>query len=52
MMSRERIYPDEPAGPFPRPPTTLADREGREIEVRPYDGSDGEFEALVEMYDC
>ncbi|QLG28113.1 GNAT family N-acetyltransferase [Halorarum halophilum] len=48
----DRIYPDEPAGPFPDPPFSFTDGEGREIEIRPYDGSDGEFEALVEMYDA
>ena len=50
-MSRQRLYPDEPAGPFPTPPTTLTDREDRDIEIRAYDGSDEEFEALVAMYD-
>jgi GNAT superfamily N-acetyltransferase len=49
-MSRERVYPDEPAGPFPSPPTTVEDREGRDVEVRVYDGSDEEFESLVGMY--
>lgn len=42
-----RIYPDDPAGPFPEPPRTYTDAEGRAIEFRSYDG---EFEALVEMY--
>ncbi len=54
-MSRNRIYPDEPAGPFPEPPVTFEDREGREIEIRPYvpsdDGDNDELEALVAMYD-
>ncbi|UIO99935.1 GNAT family N-acetyltransferase [Halobaculum sp. CBA1158] len=55
-MSGDRIYPDEPAGPFEPPPTTFEDREGRAIEIRPYppdaDGESGEaaFESLVEMY--
>lgn len=44
-MSRE--YPDEVAGPYESPPRSFTDREGRDIEVRRYDG---EFEALVEMY--
>lgn len=48
----DRIYPDEPAGPFSEPPFSFEDGEGRAIEVRPYDGSDGEFEALVGMYDA
>ena len=44
-MSRE--YPDEVAGPYEAPPRAFTDREGREIEIRRYDG---EYEALVEMY--
>ena len=47
----ERVYPDEPAEAFEAPPLTFEDREGREIEIRPYDGSDRETEALVEMYE-
>ncbi|MFC4358061.1 GNAT family N-acetyltransferase [Halobium salinum] len=63
-MAGERIYPDEVAGPFPRPPVSFEDREGRTIEVRAYDTRDRdetgdggtdrsaeEFEALVAMYD-
>ncbi|QLG60889.1 GNAT family N-acetyltransferase [Halorarum salinum] len=50
----DRIFPDEPAGPFPAPPSSFTDAEGREIEIRPFGGDaaegDGEFEALVEMY--
>ncbi|MFC7097155.1 GNAT family N-acetyltransferase [Halobaculum marinum] len=55
-MSGDRIYPDERAGPFAPPPLTFEDREGRDIEVRPYppsaEGEEGEaeFEALVRMY--
>ncbi|PSP54910.1 GNAT family N-acetyltransferase [Halobacteriales archaeon QS_1_67_19] len=48
MSPSERTYPDEPAGPFPEPPLSVTDKEGREIEIRPY--ADGEFEAVVEMY--
>ena len=44
-MSRE--YPDAVAGPYEAPPRRFVDREGREIEVRRYQG---EYEALVEMY--
>jgi RimJ/RimL family protein N-acetyltransferase len=44
-MSRE--YPDEVAGPYEAPPRSFTDREGRDIEVRRYDG---EFEELVDMY--
>jgi GNAT superfamily N-acetyltransferase len=49
-MAHDRVYPDEPAGPFPSPPISFADREGREIEIRAYDGTEREREALVEMY--
>lgn len=49
-MSPDRRYSDEPSGPFEAPPQTFEDREGREIELRVYDGSDAEFEALVSMY--
>jgi GNAT superfamily N-acetyltransferase len=45
-----RTYPDEPAEEFEVPPLSFEDREGREIEIRPYDGSETEREALVEMY--
>jgi GNAT superfamily N-acetyltransferase len=48
----DRVYPDEPSGPFEAPPIGFADGEGREIEIRPYDGSDDEREALVEMYEA
>jgi len=41
-------FPDEPTGPFPTPPRTLADAEGREIRLRACD--DELPEALVEMY--
>ena len=48
-MSRgERRFPDEEAGEFPEPPLSFEDKEGREVEIRPY--SKGEFEAVVEMY--
>jgi ribosomal protein S18 acetylase RimI-like enzyme len=46
----DRIYPDDVADSFAAPPLSFTDREGREIEIRPYDGSDEEAEALVEMY--
>jgi GNAT superfamily N-acetyltransferase len=44
----DRVYPDEPAGEFPRPPTTFTDRDGREITSKVAD--DDDFEGLVEMY--
>lgn len=46
----DRIYPDGPADEFDEPPVQFEDREGRPMEIRPYDGSDDEMEALVEMY--
>lgn len=49
-MNAERRYPDVVSGPFEVPPVEFVDREGRAIEIRPYDGSEEEFEALVEMY--
>ncbi|MFB6159999.1 MAG: N-acetyltransferase family protein [Haloferacaceae archaeon] len=50
--ARERVYPDEPAGPFPTPPRTIPVGDGREATVRAYDGSESELEALVAMYDA
>jgi ribosomal protein S18 acetylase RimI-like enzyme len=50
-MPRDRIYPDDPAGPFPTPPVTFVDRDGREITVRAYDPGADDREALVEMYE-
>lgn len=49
-MANDRVYPDEPAGPFPSPPLAFTDNDDREIEVRAYDGTEREHEALVEMY--
>ncbi|SDZ95692.1 Acetyltransferase (GNAT) family protein [Haloplanus vescus] len=50
-MTTDRGYPDDPAGPFPTPPTTAEDREGRSITVRRYD-PDRDREALEAMYDA
>ncbi|PSQ56126.1 GNAT family N-acetyltransferase [Halobacteriales archaeon SW_8_68_21] len=47
----DRRYPDAVADEFPPPSTAFTDREGREIEIRPYEGDDEAREALVEMYD-
>lgn len=44
-----RSYPDEPAGEFPSPPTTVTDGEGRSVTVRT--GGPDDFDALVEMYE-
>lgn len=53
-MSRERRYPDEPAGPFEPPPRTMTDAFGREIAIRRF-GAVGapadERDALASMYD-
>ena len=49
-MSRDRTYPDDPSGPFERPPVEFTDRDGREITIEAFDGSDDQREALVEMY--
>lgn len=56
-----RIYPDEPAGPFPEPPLAFEDGEGRTVEIRAFGGGDGatgtddgtadDVEALVAMYE-
>ncbi|SFR76094.1 Acetyltransferase (GNAT) family protein [Halogeometricum rufum] len=50
-MSESRRYPDEVAGPFESPPVAFEDRDERTIEIRPYDGTDEQFEALVSMYE-
>ena len=49
-MSSDK-YPDEPAGSFPDPPTTVEDREGRSITVRRYD-EERDRAALEAMYDA
>jgi GNAT superfamily N-acetyltransferase len=45
-MSRD--YPDEPADEFPRPPRTVTDREGRDVEILAADAADRE--GVLEMY--
>ncbi|RDZ64198.1 GNAT family N-acetyltransferase [Haloferax sp. Atlit-12N] len=47
-----RTFSDAVADPYDAPPLSFTDREDRTIEVRAYDGSDEEMEALVEMYDA
>jgi GNAT superfamily N-acetyltransferase len=50
-MPGSRQYPDEPAGPFPSPPTTVEDREGRSVEIRaPDDFAATALDDVVEMY--
>jgi GNAT superfamily N-acetyltransferase len=46
----DRIYPEAPAGAFTEPPVEFEDRDGRTIEIRPYQGDEAELEALVDMY--
>jgi len=48
MTGHSRIYPDEPAGPFPAPPESFEDGEGRPIGIRIYEP--GDREAVVGMY--
>jgi len=55
-MSDDRPYPEEPAGPFPEPPATFTDREGRTIEIRVLDEEPPErretaITSMVDMYD-
>ncbi|MXV61311.1 GNAT family N-acetyltransferase [Natronorubrum sp. JWXQ-INN-674] len=49
-MAGARQYPDETAGPFPSPPTSFEDRDGRTIEVRASDDFEDTLEDVVEMY--
>ncbi|WP_262179739.1 GNAT family N-acetyltransferase [Haloarcula laminariae] len=43
-----RDYPAEPADEFPRPPRTVTDREGRDVELVAADGADRD--SVLEMY--
>jgi diamine N-acetyltransferase len=50
-----RVYPDDPAGPFERPPIAFEDAEGRSIRIEAYEPSaEGDdapaFEAAFSMY--
>ncbi|MWG34952.1 GNAT family N-acetyltransferase [Halomarina oriensis] len=49
-MSPDRIYPDDVADEFERPPISFADREDRPVTVRDHEATDEGFESLVEMY--
>jgi len=50
-MAGSRQYPDEPSGPFPSPPTTVEDREGRAIEIKaPAEFTDESLDDVVAMY--
>jgi ribosomal protein S18 acetylase RimI-like enzyme len=44
----DRDYPDAPAGPFPAPPLSFTDAEGRPIDIERYDD---DFEGLMAMYE-
>ena len=45
-MSRD--YPDEPADEFPRPPRTVSDREGRDVDILSAGAAD--HDDVLEMY--
>ncbi|WP_435334709.1 GNAT family N-acetyltransferase [Haloarchaeobius sp. TZWWS8] len=47
-MSNQRVYPEEPAGPFPTPPRSFQDRDGRDIDLVAADESD--IDDVTEMY--
>ncbi|MFB6155111.1 MAG: N-acetyltransferase family protein [Haloferacaceae archaeon] len=47
-MTSERIYPEEPSGPFEDPPVEFTDADGREVVIREYEP--GDRDALVAMY--
>jgi GNAT superfamily N-acetyltransferase len=49
-MSPDRVYPDEPAGEFDRPPLSFDDGEGRSITLRNFEELEDAHESLVEMY--
>ncbi|UPW02028.1 GNAT family N-acetyltransferase [Halorussus gelatinilyticus] len=48
MSPTDGDYPEGEAESFRAPPVAFEDKEGRSIEIRPYEGED--FEAVVEMY--
>ncbi|MWV38555.1 GNAT family N-acetyltransferase [Natrialba sp. INN-245] len=50
-MPETKMYPDEPAGSFPSPPTTVPDRDDREITLEAAGALSGDLLAdVVEMY--
>ncbi|SFS40235.1 GNAT family N-acetyltransferase [Halostagnicola kamekurae] len=52
-MVATREYADEPSGPFPRPPDSFEDGDGRTIElVAPTEVDEEVLEDLVAMYDA
>lgn len=48
-MTGGRLYPDEPAGPFPTPPREWTDRDGRDIVFRTVEW-DADRDDLVAFY--
>jgi len=48
MTRSVRVYPEDRSGPFPVPPATFEDREGRAIELRAAGPDD--VDAIAEMY--
>ncbi|WP_247731214.1 GNAT family N-acetyltransferase [Halovivax limisalsi] len=50
-MQLTRRYPDEPADPFPAPPATFVDDEGRRMQVEALDSDAAVTDALTAMYD-
>ncbi len=49
-MPDSRPYPEDPSGPFPSPPMTFEDGDGRSIEVHAIDGFGDALEDIVTMY--
>ena len=49
-MRGTRRYPRESAGPFPRPPRTVEDRDGREIELEAVESDESVVDSLTRMY--
>lgn len=53
-MSRDRHYPDEPAGPFESPPVSFTDAAGRDITIRQFgtgsESRSAERDAVFSMY--
>ncbi|AGB15208.1 acetyltransferase [Halovivax ruber XH-70] len=50
-VERSRRYPDEPAGPFPTPPATHTDAEGRDLAIERVATDGAVHDSLTRMYD-
>jgi GNAT superfamily N-acetyltransferase len=46
-MNSNRRYPEAVSGPFPVPPETIEDEEGREIRIEAFQG---QIDGLIDMY--